>query len=388
MQEPKFVHHDLQLVEPLFASELTNLVIELDHLRRKKLGGSTDPNIFFQLKNIFHRLESIGSARIEGNNTTIVEYMETKIKQKEEISENIKEIQNIEKCMDFIEENIKTSDLNKMFISEIHKRIVKDLSPVKEGDYTPGEYRKQNVKIMNSSHVPPNSFKISEYMDELFEFINKKDDQKYDLLKVALAHHRFVWIHPFTNGNGRTVRLLTYALLVKLGFNVEKGRILNPTAIFCSDRDKYYDKLQGADTGTDTGLLEWCLYVLNGLKAEINKIDRLTDYNFLSKEILHPAIQYSLEQEHITTTESKMLKKAAEKQIIQASDLKSIFPGKFASEISRQIRKLIDKKMLIPVKIKGKKYVMGFGNNYLLRGIIRSLDKEGFLPLKEDLTIS
>jgi Fic family protein len=241
---------------------------------------------------------------------------------------------------------------------------------------------------MNSSHVPPNSFKISEYMDELFEFINKKDDQKYDLLKVALAHHRFVWIHPFTNGNGRTVRLLTYALLVKLGFNVEKGRILNPTAIFCSDRDKYYDKLQGADTGTDTGLLEWCLYVLNGLKAEINKIDRLTDYNFLSKEILYPAIQYSLEQEHITTTESKMLKKAAEKQIIQASDLKSIFPGKFASEISRQIRKLIDKKMLIPVKIKGKKYVMGFGNNYLLRGIIRSLDKEGFLPLKEDLTIS
>ena len=388
MQEPKFVHHDLQLVEPLFASKLTNLVIELDHLRRKKLGGSTDPNIFFQLKNIFHRLESIGSARIEGNNTTIVEYMETKIKQKEEISENIKEIQNIEKCMDFIEENIKTSDLNKMFISEIHKMIIKDLSPEKEGDYTPGEYRKQNVKIMNSSHVPPNSFKISEYMDELFEFINKKDDQKYDLLKVALAHHRFVWIHPFRNGNGRTVRLLTYALLIKLGFNVEKGRILNPTAIFCSDRDKYYDKLQGADTGTDTGLLEWCLYVLNGLKAEINKIDRLTDYNFLSKEILYPAIQYSLEQEHITTTESKMLKKAAEKQIIQASDLKSIFPGKFASEISRQIRKLIDKKMLIPVKIKGKKYVMGFGNNYLLRGIIRSLDKEGFLPLKEDLTIS
>jgi Fic family protein len=275
-----------------------------------------------------------------------------------------------------------------MFISEIHKRIVKDLSPVKEGDHTPGEYRKKDVKIMNSLHVPPNSLKISEYMDELFEFINKKDDQKYDLLKVAQAHHRFVWIHPFTNGNGRTIRLLTYALLVKLGFNVEKGRILNPTAIFCSDRDNYYDKLQGADTGTEAGILEWCLYVLNGLKAEINKIDLLTDYNFLSKEILYPAIQYSLEQEHITINESKILKKAAEKQIIQASDLKSIFPGKFASEISRQIRKLIDKKMLLPLKHKGKKYVMGFGNNYLLRGIIRSLDKEGFLPLKEDLTIN
>ena len=58
--------------------------------------------------------------------------METKINQEEEISENIKEIHNIEKCMDFIEENVKTSDLNKMFVSEIHKMIVGDLSQRKK----------------------------------------------------------------------------------------------------------------------------------------------------------------------------------------------------------------------------------------------------------------
>lgn len=384
MEEAKFIHYDLKLVEPPFGSELTDLVIELDYLRRKELRGSTHAMIFFQLKHIFHMLESIGSARIEGNNTTIVEYMETKIKQEEEISEDIKEIQNIEKAMDFIEETVKTYPLiNKMFISEIHKTIVGDLSPAREGDYTPGEYRKKNVKIMNSLHLPPDSLKIIEYMDELFNFINKKDNPKYDLLKVAIAHHRFVWIHPFTNGNGRTVRLFTYALLVKLGFNVEIGRILNPTAIFCSDRDKYYNKLKCADGGTEEGLLEWCMYVLNGLKEEIEKIDHLTNYKYLSKEILRPAIQYSLEQEHITDIESKILKQAVEKQIIQASDLKSIFSGKLGSEISRQIRKLIDKKMLMPVKPKGNKYIIRFGNNYLLRGIIKILGMKGFLPLKD-----
>jgi len=57
-------------------------------------------------------------------------------------------------------------------------------------------------------------------MEELFTFINNDDDKKYDLIKTALAHHRFVWIHPFDNGNGRTVRLFTYVLLVKLGFNI------------------------------------------------------------------------------------------------------------------------------------------------------------------------
>ncbi|WP_171253366.1 Fic family protein, partial [Acinetobacter baumannii] len=67
---------------------------------------------------------------------------------------------------------------------------------------------------------------------------------------VALAHHRFGWIHPFGNGNGRVVRLFTYSLLIKYGFNVTTGGgILNPTAVFCNDRNKYYEMLSIADNG-------------------------------------------------------------------------------------------------------------------------------------------
>lgn len=88
--------------------------------------------------------------------------------------------------------------------------------------------------------MSPEYLLIDEYMYKLFDFINNEDGAKYDLLKIATAHHRFVWIHPFTNGNGRTVRLFTYAMLVKLGFNVSAGRILNPTDIFCNNRKDYY----------------------------------------------------------------------------------------------------------------------------------------------------
>lgn len=42
---------------------------------------------------------------------------------------------------------------------------------------------------------------------------NQTDPPKYDGMKVALARHDFAWLHPFSNGNGRVVRLLTYALL-------------------------------------------------------------------------------------------------------------------------------------------------------------------------------
>jgi hypothetical protein len=48
----KFKHSDVRLVQPAFDSRLTDLVIELDHLRKKRLGGTTHPHVFFQLKSI------------------------------------------------------------------------------------------------------------------------------------------------------------------------------------------------------------------------------------------------------------------------------------------------------------------------------------------------
>ena len=387
MSEAKFLHYDLKLIEPSFGSALTDLIIELDYLRKKPLGGSTHPKVFFQLKHIFHTLESIGSARIEGNNTTVAEYIETKLAKTKNVPPSIKEIQNIEKAMAFIEENVKDYPINRAFLSELHKMIVDGLLPPPngEGDETPGEYRKTNLKINKSSHKPPEWLKIEDYMAELLDFVNREDSPKYDLLKTAIAHHRFVWIHPYGNGNGRTVRLFTYAMLVKTGFNVNVGRIINPTAVFCSNRNDYYTNLSEADKGTDEGLIKWIEYVLTGLKEEIEKIDKLLDYDFLKKEILIPTISYSLERKYITEVEGKILKKAVDIQVIQAADVKEFFAGKADSEVSRQIRKLIDKKMLSPEKEGARKYVLRFDNSYLLRNVMKSLGEKGFLPIRDEV---
>ncbi len=383
----QFEHYPLKIVTPPFESNLTDLIIELDHLRKKELYGSTNPKIFFQLKHIFHTLESIGSAHIEGNNTTIAEYIETKIDKSFRPNPNIIEIENMEKAMVFIEEFVKDRNVDRIFISELHKIIVKDLLPPPngEGDITPGVFRNQNVKIAKSKFLPPDFTQVSSYMAELFAFINSSDLPKYDLIKTAIAHHRFVWIHPFNNGNGRTVRLLTYAMLVKHGFNVDLGRILNPTAIFCVDRNKYYSFLSNADSGMNNAILEWCEYVLMGLRNEIEKIDRLLDQNYLNTKVIIPAIDYSLQQKFITSIDAKILKKSisVNRQELQASDLKSIFPNKIPAAISREIARLRKKKMLEKTTPKSRKYVINFSNNYLLRGIIRALDKNGFLPLSE-----
>lgn len=382
-----FVHADIKLIQPPFESRLTDLVIELDHLRKKRLGGTTHPHVFFQLKSIFQTLESIGSARIEGNNTTISEFIETKLEDRKYINEQIQEIRNIEECISYIDEDAESLQLGRVFISDLHKMIVKDLTPppLGEGDKTPGIYRSYSVEIKGATHRPPeNQQQIEGYMQELFDFLNYAHPPKYDLLKMALAHHRFMWIHPFGNGNGRVGRLFTYALLVKAGFNVHVGRILNPTAVFCIDRDTYYKFLSEADTGADDGLTSWCTYVLEGLKSEIDKIDMLSDYTYLKEWILLPALEHAGKMKYVDATEYKILKLTIENQVVQNSDIQSVLKDKHMTSISRYIKALKVKKMLVSEPDNARKYHISFTNNFLIRSVIKKLEDEGFIPMKID----
>ncbi|MCT8263030.1 hypothetical protein NBG77_06030 [Proteus terrae] len=58
----------------------------------------------------------------------------------------------------------------------------------------------------------------------------------------------------------------------------------------------------------EQALKEWCVYVLSGISVELKKLEKLTNHTFLSKKILYPAIDFSLERELINTFESKVLK--------------------------------------------------------------------------------
>lgn len=379
---PLFTHHDLRLLNPSFDSQLVDVLTELEHLRRLQLHGTTPAHIFFQLKHIFHMLESLGSARIEGNHTTLADYVESKLEgTRQESSDQLREMENIEAAMTYVEETIQPDDgLTEHFIRELHALTVQDLE--REGDATPGAYRQKQVKIAQSEHLPPEFIQVPHYMQELMIFINKNDPPKYDLIKVALAHHRFGWVHPFGNGNGRVVRLLTYALLIKYGFNVKTGgRVLNPTAVFCNDRDKYYDMLACADTGALDGLEAWCIYVLKGILVELRKVDQLTDFGYLSSKILVPALSYAKERQLITSLEESMLQITAKNGIVKGGDLAAAMPGMSPAQRTYQIGKLVERKMLQPIKKGARQYTIGFSNNYLMRGVVRALSNEGFIPL-------
>ncbi|MCF6186939.1 MAG: Fic family protein [Desulfobulbaceae bacterium] len=378
---PHFTHQDLTLINPAFDSPLVDVLTELEHLRRLQLGGTTPAPLFFQLKQIFHMLESLGSARIEGNHTTLADFIESRLEtQQDDPSDQLREMANIEQAMLYIEEQAEPGAmLTEQFIRELHTITVTNL--VREGDPEPGAYRNIPVRIAQSDHLPPECIAVPQYMTELVAFINADHPPKYDLIKIALTHHRFGWIHPFRNGNGRVVRLLTYLLLIKYGFNVQAGgRLLNPTAVFCNNRETYYHMLAQADTGTTTGREAWCVYVLQGILDELHKVDQLTDFNYLRRKILSPALHYARKRQLITPQESTILEIAARLGTAKSGDLAEAMQELTAGQRTYQIKKLVEQKMLQPIREGARQYAIGFSNSYLMRGIIHALSEQGFIP--------
>ena len=327
-------------------------------------------------------IEAIGSARIEGNTTQLLELMDAEQSPESRIPQGVKEIRNMEKALVFIDRIINGQAIDLDFISEVHRLIMEDLRPppAGDGDHRPGKFRQEEVGIGHASHLPPPPWEILPLMKELVTFMNKDHAPKYDLIKAALFHHRFVWIHPFENGNGRTARLLTYALMIKQGFRLNNSRIINPTSVFCIDRNLYYKMLSVADNGTREGQEIWCTYMLRGLRDEIRKIDLLSNHTYLAEKIIHSALVLSEEEKRITSRERYMLKIAFDAGAVSATHYRELFRDKTPQEISRRIRGLRDKNLLLSLAEGSRKYVINLKAGLLRLGIMEALDQQGFLP--------
>lgn len=373
----------IEFPEFTFSSPLAKVIVDLERLRGDLGSGTTHPTVFIQLKALFQLMTSIVSARIEGNRTSIVDAVQGVAVQGRRHgssdSEGVTEIVQLQEAASFIDRVVEPgTPLTHGLVRELHKIAVAGLD--REGDKTPGVYRTSGVTIGGSQHVPPSPIAIQADMSELLDFVNGPVEQSYDLLKTAIAHHRFVWIHPFGNGNGRVCRLFTYAMLVSLGFTAATGyRALNPTAVFGADRSSYYQHLEDADSLEPDAVVRWCTYLLEGMRNDLERLKRLSDNDFVVDSLLRPAIRRAMDSGHLSVREAKALVIVAEKTEVKAADLEPAFPGSSAVR-SQQIRRLLDRHMISPVAEGKRTYQLVMAPGDLTPFVIRQLDELGFLP--------
>ena len=373
----------IRMPQPKYSSKLTDIIIQLEYLRGYTASKNTNQQTLTQFKIILHIIEALSSARIESNRTTLAGFVEKRAT-KEQADESMNEIINLMKALDFIDGHISNTQIDRNFILELHRIVVDNLNH--ESDDHVSGFRNKDVIITNSHHTPPSHYDVADLMRELIKYINTTTNNQDELLKLTLTHHRFVWIHPFSNGNGRTARLLTYAMLCKKGYIEPNAlRLFNPTAVFAGNRHKYYDMLQLADSNTGEGLLTWCEYFLDGIKDEIEKTLRLSDNSFVNHKLLLPAISRLNTAGVISKLEANILGRAIRRSAIRAADVfdlwnKDIMP----STVANQLRKLRDAGFLVPTKKGGREYSLNFIDNILTRLVLDQMENEGLLPIQVD----
>lgn len=133
-------------------------------------------------------------------------------------------------------EHGKKNTLSEHLIKQIHTIIVQETD--KEWA---GRYRNSNVIIGGADHTPPDALEVPTRMRDLITWFSKNDKEMHVVELAALIHHKFVYIHPFFDGNGRTSRLLMNLILMQAGFPL--------SIVLKNDRKKYYRVLAQADKG-------------------------------------------------------------------------------------------------------------------------------------------
>ena len=161
-------------------------------------------------------------------------------------------------------------------ILRLHKVIINGLvEKEKAGMFRPGQVYVVNVlpnKEEEVAYTPPKSTEVPEKVAELVGWL-KGNGEIHPVLKTGLFHYQFETIHPFTDGNGRTGRLLTLLQLYLSGWDFKKILVLED--YYNRNRKAYYEALQtGATykTRQDADLTNWLEYFVAGFLDEAKRV--------------------------------------------------------------------------------------------------------------------
>ena len=278
--------HKMMPLFPEKAEELHDLALSVIQ-KSAALGSRQHPVTLCSLQELLRIINSYYSNLIEGHNTH--PYDIVRAMQKEYDTEPAKRNLQLESVAHItvqrdmekrLQEAPEINIAGQEFLCHIHRefyrqlpeefKIVKDPDTGHENRVVPGELRKEVVKV--GRHLLPESGALDALLDRFGEFYTPDSHHGVaKLVAAAAAHHRFMWIHPFLDGNGRVARLFTEAYFHRipvLGYGLwsaSRGLARRnadyKAALTRADAPRRND-LDGRGNLSNEGLIHFCRFFL------------------------------------------------------------------------------------------------------------------------------
>jgi Fic family protein len=242
----------MQMLKPKIYARILSKKKALDNLR--PLPPQLVKKLWEQMQIEF----TYNSNAIEGNTLSL---RETQLVIQEGITVHGKslrehlEARNHPDAIDYVEKLVqKEATINQDDILKVHALLMRGID-----DQNAGKYRNGQVRVAGATFMPPPAQKIQTMIGELLQTLSQNPDELRPIELAAFFHHKFVYIHPFLDGNGRTARLLTNVILMKNGYPF--------TVLLKVDRPKYLRALSEADNGN---LIPFANFVANCVERSLN----------------------------------------------------------------------------------------------------------------------
>ena len=208
------------------------------------------------------------SSQIEGTKATMQDAVAAPVtEEKDRKSPDVDDIEHYIQAANYGIERTKDFPLSLRFVRELHEKLMFGARSTQHA--YPGEFRRSQNWIGgktpgDASFVPPSPDDMHKSLDDLEKFMHAKDEYP-SLVKVGLIHAQFETIHPFTDGNGRTGRML-------IAMYIHHAKLLELPVLYLSSYFKkhqklYYQKLQEYHD-EDANIDSWLEFFLEGV-AEI-----------------------------------------------------------------------------------------------------------------------
>ncbi|EOF7683782.1 Fic family protein [Pseudomonas aeruginosa] len=292
VMEDQFVkgNHWLEPIvpSPTYPDDVLELADSLPFLAGQ-LSGLAAPETAKRLGKLMRLTNSYYSNLIEGQYTEPAE-LSTRIKRREAKQLGLLAVEHIEaqgaleRLMAQQKASINWIDMFSLhLVKSIHRRLFKgareDALRVSEDRLmTPGQLRDEpQQNVMVGGHYAPAWESVTPMLQRLQHVYGGMKDPRSQLLASLASHHRLAYVHPFEDGNGRVVRMITHLQLVKLGIASPLWSISRGLA---RKQDEYYARLKAADQPrrgdldgrgqlTQAGLIEFVRFMLGVCKDQM-----------------------------------------------------------------------------------------------------------------------